>query len=153
MPDELVVEDVRIGVPPGWRRRASDVAGVVLALSPVPAPEGSRPAVVVTAAEVTAPATSAGHRARQVAELEADLEGVRIEDEDAYDLHGYDVSYLRLAHATGGSQQLAEVWTWLVGGVAWTLTANVELAQYGEWGEVFEAIAETFEPGVLRPAG
>lgn len=154
MPAERVVDGVLLGVPPGWEQRPPTGAGAVLTLVARSwPPSGVVPSVAVTLAGVEPPATAAAHRQRQVDELTGGLHAAYVEDEDCYDLDGHEVAYLRLAHVVDGHDLVAEVWTWLVDGHAWTLTASVALEEYADYAELFEDLAATFEPGVVRRTG
>lgn len=73
-----------------------------------------------------------------------------LEDEDAYDLDGHDVAYRRYAHRAGTADLLCDEWAWLVDGLGFVLTCTVAREDYVDYCDVFEAIAETFEPD---PAG
>ncbi|WP_122818942.1 hypothetical protein [Nocardioides pantholopis] len=81
-----------------------------------------------------------------MAALAARLPDFELEDADEYDLDGRPVAYHRFAHRGPLGDLVSEQWGWLGGGLGTCLTATVARADYAEWCEVFEAIAETLEP-------
>ena len=136
--------DLGIAVPPRWRRRSDPEHGVLVsARSPVLPDSGVRPELVLACARVDT--TLDAWRDEAVLELAQRLDDLEVEDEDAFDLMGHDVAYRRFAHRLGAADVVSEQWAWLVGTLGLTLTCSVAREDYGDWCDVFEAIAETVD--------
>lgn len=140
--------DLGIAVPQGWRRRSDPARGVLVAARATALPaSGVRPELTLTATPVDLDLEA--WREAAMAELAGRLDDFALEDDDTYDLDGYDVAYRRFAHRVGGADLLCDQWAWVVGGVGITLTCSVAREDYGDYFEVFETIAETVDLGPL----
>lgn len=132
-------------VPPRWLRRDGTGHGVLVhARAPVLPPSGVRPELVLTCAEVDD--DLATWRDRALRELDGRLDDLAVEDDDTFELTGHDVAYHRFAHRLGAADVISEQWAWVVDGTGLTLTCSVAREDYGDWCDVFEAVAETVDP-------
>lgn len=140
--------DLGIAVPPTWRRRSDPARGVLVSAraSALPA-SGVRPEVTLTCTSVDRDLEP--WREEAMRELAARLDDFALEDDDTYDLDGHDVAYRRFAHRLGAADLLCDQWAWVVGGLGITLTCSVAREDYGDYYEVFEAIAATVDLGPL----
>jgi hypothetical protein len=86
-------------------------------------------------------------RTAAMAELGRRLDDFDVEDADDYDLAGRPVAYRRFAHRILGTDVVCEQWAWVVEGLGVTLTATVAREDYPAYCDLFEAIAETVDPG------
>ncbi|MDP2771949.1 MAG: hypothetical protein Q8O61_00210 [Nocardioides sp.] len=140
--------DLEVAVPPTWRRRSDPARGVLVAARATVLPaSGVRPELTLTCATVDRDLES--WRAEAMRELAARLDDFALEDEDTYDLEGHDVAYRRFAHRLGAADVLCDQWAWVAGGVGVTLTCSVAREDYGDYCDVFEAIAATVDLGPL----
>jgi hypothetical protein len=73
-----------------------------------------------------------------------------LEDEDSFDLAGYDTVYRRFSHTRAGVHVVCDQWLWLVDGVGHRLQATVAATEYEDYCDVFESVAETFDPHADR---
>ncbi|RYP86650.1 hypothetical protein EKO23_08215 [Nocardioides guangzhouensis] len=137
---------VRIAVPAGWERVADPAPGVLLLAAPRRPVGEACPSMAVSVADLEPGWSRTGWLERFRAELASSLAGFDVEDEDSFDLDGFDVDYLRLAHRDGGRELVSEVWVWLCEGRAWSVSGTIERSEYGAWCEVFEGVAATFDP-------
>lgn len=143
--------DLGIAVPPTWRRRSDPARGVLMTARAANLPEsGVRPEATLTCAPVDLDLES--WRDEAMAELAERLHDFALEDDDTYDLDGHDVAYRRFAHRVGGADLLCDQWAWVVGGLGITLTCSVAREDYGDYYEVFEAIAATVDVEPLTAA-
>jgi hypothetical protein len=141
-----------VSVPSSWRRRRDPRLGdhgvVVSARAPSLPASGVRPELTVRVACVDHD-DAALWRRRTLAELATALEDFALEDEDVYDLGGYDVHYHRWAHRLGAADVLCDQWAWLVEGPGVrrgvTLTCAAAREDYPDYCDLFEAVAETVE--------
>ena len=83
---------------------------------------------------------------RQVAEADASRPDLELEDEDAFELGGHDVVYRRFGHAVSGVPVLSDQWLWVVDGLGHQLLGTVATDEYADYCDVFESVAETFDP-------
>jgi hypothetical protein len=83
---------------------------------------------------------------RRVAAADQTRPGFDLEDEDVFDLAGRDVVYRRFGHRAAGVPVLCEQWLWVVGGLAHQLLGTVAREDYADYCDVFEDVAETFDP-------
>lgn len=133
-----------VRVPPGWHQASEPAPGIQLATGcPETPPSGFTPSAVLTW-EPTDDRLP-GVQLDLCHALRRSLDLVQLEDADIYDLDGRDVSYVRIGHRSGGIDLIAEIWTWLVDGVAWSLTTTVALADYPVYCDLFEELAGSFE--------
>jgi hypothetical protein len=137
---------VSIAVPVGWEKVTDPAPGVLLLAAPRRPLAVARPSMAVSVADLEPGWSRTVWLERLRRELAASLEALDVEDEDAYDVAGLDVDYLRLAHRDDGRELVSEVWVWLCEGRAWTVSGTVERADYVDWCEVFEGVAATFDP-------
>jgi hypothetical protein len=91
---------------------------------------------------------------RAVAQADAALRDLDVDEEDEFDLAGHETVYRRFCHTTrAGVPVVSEQWLWVVGGTAHLLLATVATDDYADYCEVFESVAETFDPAVGDPGG
>lgn len=144
-----------ICLPPRWRRTSDPSRGVVVAArSPEVPGSGVRPELVLRCVPVSDDPRSDGPvcddlgawRDGALAELASRLDDFELEDEDRYELGGHEVAYRRFAHRTALDDLVCDQWAWLVDGRGLTLTCTVAREDYADYCDLFEAIAETFDP-------
>jgi hypothetical protein len=75
-----------------------------------------------------------------------------LEDADAFELAGHETVYRRFGHSVSGVPALSDQWLWVVDGIAHRLLGTVAADDYEDYCDVFESVAETFDPGVGRPS-
>jgi hypothetical protein len=73
-----------------------------------------------------------------------------LQDEDTFELGGHAVVYRRFGHRVAGVPVLSDQWLWVVDGVAHQLLGTVAADEYTEYCDVFDSVAETFDPIVPR---
>ena len=83
---------------------------------------------------------------RLVAAADASRADHDLEDEDAFELGGHDVVYRRFSHTVAGVPVLSDQWLWVVDGVGHQLLGTVAADEYADYCDVFESVAETFDP-------
>jgi hypothetical protein len=81
-----------------------------------------------------------------VAKADASRSGFDLEDEDGFELGGHEVAYRRFGHTVAGVRALSDQWLWVVDGVAHQLLGTVAAEEYAVYCDVFESVAETFDP-------
>ncbi|MBB6628340.1 hypothetical protein H5V45_13520 [Nocardioides sp. KIGAM211] len=129
----MTTRDVGISLPRGWRRTSDPGRGVlVTARAATAPPSGVHPRVTLTW-------RPPGDGPAEVAERD-------LEDEDAFDLAGREVTYRRYARLEGGVDVLCDEWSWHSDEASVVLTGRVAREDYPDYCDVFEAIAETFDP-------
>jgi len=69
-----------------------------------------------------------------------------LEDDDAYEAGGVPVGYSRFAHRRGAHDLVCERWAWELGGHRFLLDATCSREDYEEFCDLFEQVAESFEP-------
>ena len=144
--------EVRISVPSGWERVDDPVPGVALLMAARRRPaSGVLPSMAVAAVPLSPGRTRAAHLDGLRAELTGGLDA-EVEDEDAFELDGGPVDYLRLSHRDDDRHLVSEVWLWLADGHAWSVSATVDRRDYADWCDVFEEVAATFDPERSHPA-
>jgi hypothetical protein len=72
--------------------------------------------------------------------------GFDLEDEDVFELGGHEVAYRRFGHELDGVPVLSDQWLWVVEGAAHQLVGSVAADEYADYCDVFESVAETFDP-------
>jgi hypothetical protein len=87
---------------------------------------------------------------RLVAGADAARTDYELEDEDAFELGGHDVVYRRFGHTVAGVPVLSDQWLWLVDDVGHQLLGTVAADEYADYCDVFESVAETFDPDSSR---
>ena len=75
-----------------------------------------------------------------------------LEDDDCFDVAGHESVYRRFGHTASGVSVLTDEWLWVVDGVAHLLLGTVAAEDYEDYCDVFESVAETFEPDAGRPS-
>ena len=85
---------------------------------------------------------------RLVAAADASRTGYDLEDEDTFELGGHDVVYRRFSHTVAGVPVLSDQWLWVVDGLGHQLLGTVAADEYADYCDVFESVAETFDPEV-----
>ena len=149
MPIESVV---RIAVPPGWERVADPVPGVALLIAARRRPASGLLPSMAVAADLAPGCSRSGYLDALRAELAGGLDSADIEDEDAFELDGGEIDYLRLAHRHEDRHLVSEVWVWLTEGRAWSVSGTLDRRDYADWCDVFEGVAATFDPEHSRLA-
>lgn len=132
-------------LPAGWRpvRRAS---GIDVAADGPPGGDGVRPRLELWREPVPEP-TLGAWQDRAMRDLAARLVAFDVEDADEFDLLGRPVAYRRHAHLLGGRDLICDRWAWLADGTGVTLVGTVPRADYWDCCDVFEAVAESVDPG------
>lgn len=137
-------------LPPDWPRRSDPARGIlVTACAPHVPPGGRRPEITLRRVRVP-DADLTAWRERADAELDAALLSVHTDEVDHYELFGQPVRFRRFLHREGLLDVVAEQWCWWSevpgsGRFGITLTCTASGADYPEWCEVFEAVAESVE--------
>lgn len=141
--------ELEIAVPPGWEVARDVAPDVPLVLAARAAPDLD---VIPTVAVSVTPTELclADHQTGLRAELTARLEAAEVDDPDLYDIGDEEVSYLRVWHRCEDADVVSEVWSWVVDGLAWSVTASVGAPDYPDYCDLFEAVAATFRP--ISPA-
>ncbi len=83
---------------------------------------------------------------RLVASADESRPGFELEDEDEFELAGHDVVYRRFGHVVAGAPVLSDQWLWVVDDVGHQLVGTVATEEYADYCDVFESVAETFDP-------
>ena len=136
--------DLRIALPPTWRRRSDPDHGVLVSARATALPvSGVRPELTLHCTPVDDPLRQ--WREQAMAALAGRLHGFDLEDDDEFDLLGHDVAYRRFAHRVGAADLLCDQWAWVVERLGITLTCSVAREDYWDWCDVFEAIAATVD--------
>lgn len=140
-----------ISLPPRWRHHADPEHGVVVTAR---CPAAGRTGVVplIRLEVVPVPTSLQRWRAEDLATTTARRQDFELDDEDDFDLDGREVAYRRFAFRRGADDLLCEQWAWLVDGRGFTLTCTVGRADYADFCDLFEAVAETFDPDVAAVA-
>lgn len=150
-PDELTLT-----LPASWRRLADPDNGLLVAASAPRLPaSGVRPGLTLRCEPVPGrpPDPVADWHAASLRDRATRLAAFDLEDEDEFDLADRAVSYCRYAHRRRGVELLSDEWAWLVEGVGFVLTCTAAREDYPDLCDVFDSIAEAFEPyPVPRPA-
>ena len=73
-----------------------------------------------------------------------------MEDDDCFEVAGHDTVYRRFGHTVGRVPVLTDQWLWVVDGVGHQLVGTVAAAEYEDYCDVFESVAETFDPDADR---
>ena len=87
---------------------------------------------------------------RLVAEADTARPDHDLQDEDAFELGGHAVVYRRFGHCVSGVPVLSDQWLWVVEGLAHQLLGTVAADEYADYCDVFESVAETFDPDKER---
>lgn len=142
-----------ICLPPRWRRTSDPSRGVVVAARAPEVPaSGVRPELVLRCVPVADDRVSDGlgaWREGAVAGLATRLDDFELEDADRYEIGGHAVDYRRFAHRVALDDLVCDQWAWLVDGQGLTLTCTVAREDYADYCDIFEAIAETFDPALV----
>ncbi len=138
-----------VSIPTSWTRRRDPAHGVlVTARSPHLPSSGYRPELTLHTALLCPPPESlASWREQAVSELARVLPDFELEDADTFWLGDHEVAYHRFAHRVGLVDVLCDQWSWLLEGAGLTLTCSVAREDYLDHCDLFEAVAETVEPG------
>lgn len=138
--------DLGIALPASWQRRSDPERGLLVqARAGSLPPSGVRPELTLRCTSVTE--DLATWRAAALADLGRCLDDFEVEDEDDFDLDGRPVAYRRFAHRVATADVVCEQWAWVVGGLGVTLTGTVAREDYPAYCDLFEAVAETVDPG------
>jgi hypothetical protein len=134
-----------IALPPRWRRSADPDRGVLVSARSHTA--GASGVVPLIRLDVTAVSgTLHAWRERDLAVVSTRRTDFELDDEDDFELNGRAVAYRRFAFRRGDDDLLCEQWAWLVDERGYTLTCTVGWADYADYSDLFEAVADTFEP-------
>lgn len=132
-------------LPPGWRRTTQTDPDVVVAARGPTDATGPPPRLTLRSERVEGD-DLAGWQERVLRDLAADVVAFDLEDDDEFDLLGHEVAYRRHAHLEDGVDVVCDRWAWLADGRGVTLTCAVARADYWEWCDVFEGVAESVHP-------
>jgi hypothetical protein len=88
----------------------------------------------------------------QVVDADTTRPDYDLEDDDCFDVAGHETVYRRFGHTASGVAVLTDEWLWVVDGVAHLLLGTVAAADYEDYCDVFESVAETFQPDAGRPS-
>jgi hypothetical protein len=142
----MTPEDISLVVPKTWRRRTMPDRGIlVCARSAVVPPSGVPPEIVLRCTIVDTGLRT--WREEAVADLAERLVDFEVEDVDELDLLGMPVVYHRFAHRPVAVDVLTDQWSWLADGLGVTLSCSAARADYPDYCDVFEGIAETVRIG------
>jgi hypothetical protein len=86
----------------------------------------------------------------RIAAEDASRSGYELEDNDCFEIAGHETVYRRFGHTVSGVPALSDQWLWVVGGVAYQLLGTVAAQDYEDYCDLFESVAETFDPGPHR---
>jgi hypothetical protein len=75
---------------------------------------------------------------------------LEMEDDDCFEVAGHDTVYRRFGHTVGRVAVLSDQWLWVVDGIGHQLVGTVAAAEYEDYCDVFESVAETFDPHADR---
>lgn len=89
---------------------------------------------------------------RRVADTDAARPDYDLEDDDCFDVAGHETVYRRFGHTVSAVPALSDQWLWVVDGVAHLLLGTVAAEDYEGYCDVFESVAETFDPDTGRPS-
>ena len=84
--------------------------------------------------------------ASHVVDADAARPDYDLEDDDCFDVAGHETVYRRFGHTVSGVPVLSDEWLWVVDGVAHLLLGTVAAEDYEDYCDVFESVAETFDP-------
>lgn len=139
------MEHLVITLPRGWRPATSPEQGVLLAaLAPYAGSHDVVPSLRLTLEPVTTP-TEEWH-AECAEELPTRFSGFALDDEDTYEIGLHEARYRRFSHRRAGHDLVSEQWAWVVDGLGFLLSTTVAREDYLHYFEVFEAVADTFDP-------
>ena len=83
---------------------------------------------------------------QRVADSDASLPDYDLEDDDCFEVAGHETAYRRFGHTVSGIPVLSDQWLWVVEGVGHLLLGSVAAEDYEDYCDVFESVAETFDP-------
>ena len=86
----------------------------------------------------------------RVAAADAARRDLDVEDDDCFEVAGHGCVYRRFGHTVAGVPALTDQWLWVVEGVGHQLIGTVASVEYEEYCDVFESVAETFDPDADR---
>ncbi len=132
-------------LPTGWTTHRSKSEGVLLSTrAPAPGPSGRSPSMCLMRDRVSG---SAAHWAQGVvADLARRRTDFDLDDEDVYLIGATDATYRRYGFRLGDDDLLCEEWSWLIDGSGYTLRCTAAREDYETFCDLFEQVAETFEP-------
>ncbi len=82
----------------------------------------------------------------RVADTDATRPDYDLEDDDCFEVAGHETVYRRFGHTVSEVPVLSDQWLWVVDGVAHLLLGTVAAEDYEAYCDVFESVAETFDP-------
>lgn len=138
-----------LSLPASWRHTADPECGVLVsARAPTAPASGVRPRVTLRCEPVdTGPAR---WHEETLTGLSERLVALDVEDEDDYEIGAHEVAYRRYAHRARGVDLLCDEWAWLIDGTGYVLRCTVAREDYPDYCDVFEVVAETFDPAPGR---
>ena len=86
----------------------------------------------------------------RVAASDASRSELDLEDDDCFEVAGHGCVYRRFGHTVVGVPTLTDQWLWVVDGLGHRLTGTVAAVDYEDYCDVFESVAETFDPDADR---
>ena len=86
----------------------------------------------------------------QVSGADAARADLDLEDDDRFEVAGHDTVYRRFGRTVGRVPVLTDQWLWVVDGIGHQLVGTVAAAEYEDYCDVFESVAETFDPHADR---
>ena len=86
----------------------------------------------------------------QVSAADTARQDIDVEDDDRFEVAGHGCVYRRFGHTVGRVPVLTDQGLWLVDGVGHQLVGTVAAADYEDYCDVFESVAETFDPDADR---
>ena len=134
-----------ISLPPRWRHH-TDPGNGVLVTARCPAAGGTGVVPLIRLEVTPVRATLQRWRTDDLGSTASRRTDFELDDEDEFELDGREVAYRRFGFRRGTDDLLCEQWAWLVDGRGFTLTCTVGRADYADFGDVFEAVASTFDP-------
>jgi hypothetical protein len=88
----------------------------------------------------------------QVSDADARRRDYDLEDDDCFEVAGHECVYRRFGHTVSGVPVLSDEWLWVVDGIAHVLLGTVPAPDYEDYCDLFESVADTFDPDVGRPS-
>jgi hypothetical protein len=87
----------------------------------------------------------------QVSSTDVSRADYELEDEECFDISGHETVHRRFGHRVSSVAVLSDQWLWVVNGTAHQLLGTVAAEEYEDYCDIFESVAETFDPG-SRPS-
>ena len=81
-----------------------------------------------------------------LADLDAARPGFDLEDDGCFEAGRHETVYRRFGHLLNGVPVVSDQWLWVVDGIGHQLLGTVAAADYEDYCDVFESVADTFDP-------